>query len=69
MFDTVPPQLQPNVTATITYDTSAPLSNSTGEDTVENYNTVQDEELVPLIVSAQHCLLQAKLNIDVCLLT
>lgn len=52
MFDTIPDALQPNVTAFITYDASAELASGQNDETVDEYVTVEDESLVPLIVSA-----------------
>ncbi|KAJ7253686.1 ferroxidase [Mycena haematopus] len=46
MFDTVPDSLNPNSTASITYDASAPL-NPVG--TIDAYSDVDDIHLVPLV--------------------
>lgn len=47
MFDTVPPQLQPNITSSITYDASASLTDLGFRD---EYHDVDDIALVPLDV-------------------
>jgi iron transport multicopper oxidase len=47
MFDTVPPSLQPNLTSSITYNSSAPLTNLGSVDT---YHDVNDTALVPVVV-------------------
>ncbi|KAL0568315.1 ferroxidase fet3 [Marasmius crinis-equi] len=44
MFDTVPPALNPNITSSITYSTSASLTS----ETVEEYSMVDDISLVPI---------------------
>ncbi|KAI0360410.1 Fet3 protein [Trametes cingulata] len=46
MFDTVPDTLQPNITSSITYDSSKPV---TDLGTVDAYHDVDDLALVPLI--------------------
>ncbi|TFK41495.1 Fet3 protein [Crucibulum laeve] len=46
MFDTVPDALNPNITSSITYDSSASLADST---TVDEYHDVDDLSLVPII--------------------
>ncbi|KAF7966093.1 hypothetical protein HWV62_40182 [Athelia sp. TMB] len=51
MFDTVPDSLEPNVTASITYDPSAPLFGVDGTTLV--YEDVDDLALVPIQVIAQ----------------
>nr|BAU94255.1 laccase [Pholiota microspora] len=50
MFDTVPDTLNPNVTSSITYDASAPL---TDLGFVDAYHDVEDTALVPVEVVAQ----------------
>ncbi|KAL0958079.1 hypothetical protein HGRIS_000255 [Hohenbuehelia grisea] len=50
MFDTVPPGLNPNVTASITYNASAPL---TDLGFVDEYHDVDDISMVPIEVVAQ----------------
>jgi len=50
MFDVVPPALNPNITSSITYNTSAPLTNN---GTVDVYHDVNDTALVPIIVVPQ----------------
>lgn len=47
MFDTVPPELQPNVTLSITYNSSASL---TDLGFVDTYHDVNDTALVPVVV-------------------
>ncbi|KAH9958044.1 ferroxidase [Russula dissimulans] len=47
MFDKVPPGLQTNITASITYSSSAPLTNS---GYVDAYHDVNDTALVPVAV-------------------
>ncbi|KAH9057917.1 Fet3 protein [Lactarius deliciosus] len=47
MFDTVPPELQPNVTSSVTYSSSASLTDSGFVDT---YHDVNDTALVPVVV-------------------
>ncbi|KAH9000834.1 Fet3 protein [Lactarius hatsudake] len=47
MFDKVPPELQPNVTSSITYSSSASLTDSGFVDT---YHDVNDTALVPVVV-------------------
>jgi hypothetical protein len=50
MFDQIPPDLNPNVTSSITYDQNAPFADPIRPDTLE-YPDVPDEMLVPLVVS------------------
>ncbi|KAG5643712.1 hypothetical protein DXG03_009761 [Asterophora parasitica] len=50
MFDTVPDSLNPNVTSSITYSSSAPL---TDLGHIEEYHDVDDVALVPVIVEPQ----------------
>ncbi|KAH9478002.1 Iron multicopper oxidase fer1 [Psilocybe cubensis] len=50
MFDTVPDTLNPNITSSITYDSSAPL---TDLGFVNEYHDVDDLSLVPIIEIAQ----------------
>ncbi|KAI0310690.1 Fet3 protein [Amylostereum chailletii] len=47
MFDTIPASLIPNITASITYDASAPTTDS---GTIAEYHDVADMELVPVVV-------------------
>ncbi|KAI9444229.1 Fet3 protein [Lactarius indigo] len=47
MFDKVPPELQPNVTSSITYSSSASLTDSGFVDT---YHDVNDTALVPVVI-------------------
>jgi len=47
MFDKVPPGLQPNITSSITYNSSAPL---TDLGFVDTYHDVNDTALVPVVV-------------------
>ncbi|KAI0305242.1 Fet3 protein [Multifurca ochricompacta] len=47
MFDKVPPALQPNITSSITYKSSAPLTNL---GFVDAYHDVNDTALVPVVV-------------------
>ncbi|KAJ7512531.1 Fet3 protein [Mycena galericulata] len=46
MFDTVPPTLNPNATASITYDASEPITDS---GTIDVYSDVDDITMVPLV--------------------
>jgi len=50
MFDRVPPALSPNVTSSITYNSSAPLTNF---EFVDLYHDVNDTALVPVVEIAQ----------------
>ncbi|KAF6757624.1 Fet3 protein [Ephemerocybe angulata] len=50
MFDNVPPTLNPNVTSSVTYSTTASITNS---GFVEEYHDVNDIALVPVEVIAQ----------------
>lgn len=50
MFDTVPPGLNPNITSSVTYNTSAPIADA---GYIEEYHDVDDISLVPTVVEAQ----------------
>ncbi|KAF8816070.1 ferroxidase [Phlegmacium glaucopus] len=50
MFDKVPPALNPNITSSITYDTTAKLSDP---GSVDEYHDVNDTSLVPVIAIPQ----------------
>ncbi|KAF8521711.1 laccase [Hysterangium stoloniferum] len=50
MFDTIPPELNPNATSSITYDSNAPL---TPGSEVDAYFDVDDTVLVPVVVEAE----------------
>ena len=50
MFDTVPPALNPNITSSITYNASAPVTDS---GLIDEYHDVNDIALVPVEVVAQ----------------
>ncbi|GJE86451.1 multicopper oxidase FET3 [Phanerochaete sordida] len=47
MFDTVPPALNPNITSSVTYDASKPI---TDLGTIDEYHDIDDMALVPLDV-------------------
>ncbi|KAF8630296.1 hypothetical protein AX15_003009 [Amanita polypyramis BW_CC] len=50
MFDKVPPNLNPNITSSITYNTSAPLADP---QTVDEYHNVNDTAIVPIVAIPQ----------------
>jgi iron transport multicopper oxidase len=50
MYDTVPDALNPNVTSSITYASSAPLTNN---GFVDEYTDINDTALVPLDIIPQ----------------
>jgi hypothetical protein len=50
MLDTIPDVLNPNITSTIIYDSSARVASGTGEDVVQEDKQVEDESFVPLII-------------------
>jgi iron transport multicopper oxidase len=62
MFDTVPEALNPNITSSITYSSSAPLTSSPF---IDEYTDVNDTALVPLDVIAQFVPAQKTIELEV----